>query len=881
MPTRVSRSASSVPPFGVAETVNSKDWNVSDNPPPQLGQYELIGELGTGGMGTVYKTRHTRLNKFVAVKLLRPGRLNDSQAVDRFEREMRAVGKLDHPNIVTALDAGDVDGTHYLVMELIQGVDLATLARRVGQFPVREACELVRQAAIGLQHVYEHGLVHRDIKPSNLILAVPQSGGAPTVKILDLGLALLDDPLSKGSEELTSTGQIVGTVDYMSPEQVSDSHTVDIRADIYSLGATLYKLLTGQIPVSGIQFGSTMKKLLAVGTYVPPPAVTLRSDCPPALSDLIDRMLSKSAVDRLQIPFAVVEALTPFASGADLAILMPPAASGSNGVSSDGDRATILNSLSSTVLAETSPPGTLQGVVGGIELANHASGKVRRIRRLTLAAVGAFAVLLMALIAVIGGEGRVIVEAPDDLPPNTRLALVINRKHPSVDWNVGAGQNERSVPAGRVDIRLPDAISDQFAIDSPADPLVRRGGMLLFRIVRRRTEDVTLASSTTVGDSRPPDSAAIAFDEERKLAEWVQSKGGSGMVEPVDGSGKISFGVRDSLPTGRFVMREIALTQCRDVLNADLDRLSAASRLERLSLSGTGIDSLAAARITKLSTLQWLNLGETSFRTSGFSSGSVLPILGSLALNPGMIDDQWGFLQYLPRVRRIEVWGEAVPGLEPLTRFPQLRTLQLPFCDSADAAIVQIIQSANPHFRLIVGDGDRARTIGNDPGKSAALRLLSMGVELGGFYLGGRHEPITMDDLSDGRPRNISQITIPKGVTLSAADRALLTCFADTESYFVAVDGVDCDPLAATLADNQLMVTLSLVNGDLTDHGLLRLKSAIGLRALDVRGTRVTQAGIDGFRRLQSDCLLISDFGELRPAYEHNQTSSEAASKRE
>ncbi len=853
---------------------------MSDTPLPQIGQYELIGELGTGGMGTVYKARHTRLNKFVAVKLLRPGRLNDSQAVDRFEREMRAVGKLDHPNIVTALDAGDIDGTHYLVMELIQGVDLATLARRVGPFPVREACELVRQAAIGLQHVYEHGLVHRDIKPSNLILAVPQSGGVPTVKILDLGLALLDDPLSKGSEELTSTGQIVGTVDYMSPEQVSDSHAVDICADIYSLGATLYKFLTGQIPVSGNQFGSTMKKLLAVSTYVPPPAGTLRSDCPPALSDLIDRMLSKSAADRPQIPFAVVEALTPFASGADLAILMSPAAAGGDGVSSGGDRATILNALSSTILTETSPPGTPQGVVGGTEPANHASGNVRRIRGLTLAAVGILAVLLMALIAVMGGEGRVIVEAPDDLPPNTRLALLIDRKHPSVDWSVGAGQNERIVSAGRVDIRLPDAISDQFVIDSPTDPLVRRGGVLVFRIVRRRTEDGALASSTTVGDSGPPDSATMAFDEERKLAEWVQSKGGSGIVEPVDGSGRISFGVRDSLPAGRFVMREISLTQCRDVINADLDRLSAASRLERLSLSGPGIDSRAAARITKLSMLQWLNLGDTSLKASTFSDEYNLPNLGLLALSPGAIDDQWRFLQYLPRVRRIEVWGEAIPDLEPLTRFPQLRTLHLPYFESPDVAIVETIQSANPHFRLIVGDGDQVRAIGNDPGKAAALRLLSMGVELGGFYFGSDHEPITMDNISDGRPRNISRITIPKGVSLSAADRALLTCFTDTESYFVAVDGVDCDPLAATLADNQLMVTLSLVNSDLTDHGLLRLKSANGLRALDVRGTRVTQAGIDDFRRLQSDCLLISDFGEFRPTYERNATSSEAASER-
>lgn len=138
----------------------------------QLGPYRLLEKLGAGGMGTVYKALHTKLDRVVAIKVLSKSRLNDADAVARFEREMKAVGRLQHPHIVHATDADEDDGVHYLVMEFVDGIDLSKLQRRLGRLPVAEACELVRQGAIGLQYVHEHGLVHRDIKPSNLMLAV-------------------------------------------------------------------------------------------------------------------------------------------------------------------------------------------------------------------------------------------------------------------------------------------------------------------------------------------------------------------------------------------------------------------------------------------------------------------------------------------------------------------------------------------------------------------------------------------------------------------------------------------------------------------------------------------------------------------------------------
>src|SRR6185369_1430678 len=188
--------------------------------------------------------------------------------------------------------------------------------------PVADACELVRQAAVGLQEAHEHGMVHRDIKPSNLILARPsRKKSPPTLKILDLGLALLAEALSP-DQGLTSTGQMMGTIDYMAPEQGSDTHRVDIRADIYSLGATLYRLLTGTAPFAGEKFDTPVKKILALATKEPAAVQTLRAEVPPALAAIVHKMLAKDPAERFVTPEELAEALAPFCQGANLAALL-------------------------------------------------------------------------------------------------------------------------------------------------------------------------------------------------------------------------------------------------------------------------------------------------------------------------------------------------------------------------------------------------------------------------------------------------------------------------------------------------------------------------------------------------------------------------------
>ena len=298
----------------------------------RLRDYELIEPLGRGGMGTVFRARHQRLDRMAAVKVLPIERTRQREAVARFHREMKAVGNLDHPNIVRAFDAGEVDGKHFLAMELVDGIDLSALAGKNGPLRVADACELVRQAAVGLQHAHVNGLIHRDIKPSNLML--DRRG---VVKVLDLGLArILNEPTSEEDPgapqptnadqppqavELTGTDQIMGAPDYMAPEQCADGHRVDVRGDIYSLGATLYRLLSGRAPHADPKYDTLAKKVTGITDDQPPSVKQWRDDVPPALQDVLERLMAKRPEDRPASAADAAELLTPFCNGHQLRAL--------------------------------------------------------------------------------------------------------------------------------------------------------------------------------------------------------------------------------------------------------------------------------------------------------------------------------------------------------------------------------------------------------------------------------------------------------------------------------------------------------------------------------------------------------------------------------
>jgi WD40 repeat protein len=266
-------------------------------------RYEILAKLGAGGMGAVYKARHKLMDRIVAVKVLGGKWTERPESVDRFHREVRASASLEHPNIVKAFDADKAGPLHFLVMEYVEGVNLAKYIEEHGPLPVRDACDHVRQAALGLQHAFEQGMVHRDLKPHNL-MRTPQGG----IKVLDFGLARWERE-SGGRDDLTRAGLVMGTPDYMAPEQADDSHAVDIRADLYSLGCTLYFLLTGNPPFPG---GSVMQKLARHQQAVARPVHEVRPEVPPELSQLVARLLAKRPEDRFQSPAQLAQALAPF-----------------------------------------------------------------------------------------------------------------------------------------------------------------------------------------------------------------------------------------------------------------------------------------------------------------------------------------------------------------------------------------------------------------------------------------------------------------------------------------------------------------------------------------------------------------------------------------
>jgi serine/threonine protein kinase len=269
----------------------------------RVGKYRVLEHVATGGMGVVYKALDEELGRVVALKVLLEQTASQPRLLERFRREARNAARLSHRNIVTLYEFGQADGTWFLAMEFVEGVELGEYISRRGRLLPEEARRIAMQAAKALDHAYQRGVTHRDIKPSNFLLA-QQSAGRWLVKLTDMGLALTADDAQQF--RVTRAGTTVGTVDYLAPEQARDSASADIRSDIYSLGCTLYHMLAGQPPFAEGGLGERVLKHLEA----PPPDVRrFNPDISAGLWALLERMLEKSPEARYQTPAELLEAL--------------------------------------------------------------------------------------------------------------------------------------------------------------------------------------------------------------------------------------------------------------------------------------------------------------------------------------------------------------------------------------------------------------------------------------------------------------------------------------------------------------------------------------------------------------------------------------------
>lgn len=424
-----------------------------------VGPYQLLRQLGHGGMGTVYLAKHKQLGKQVAMKMLPASWSASEEAVARFRREILAVGKLNHASIVSATDAGEQEGMHYLVMEYVDGIDLSQLARSVGPLEIAEACEMMRQVACGLSYAHAEGVVHRDVKPSNVMLS-----DCGQVKVLDFGLAQLN-PWDEAASELTSVGQLMGTLDYMAPEQAEQPSAVDYRADLYSLGATLFRLLAGRAPLAAAPNLSPLHKLRLLAKHDPPRLDSLRPDAPPELVQLVASLLARQPEARPASAAHVAERLAPLCGGADLVALAVRARTAVEQTANTPDRS---NQIPFPQVGLAATPRN--------QRTDH---KRRWTVGFTLVGLAAMALFPGVLIVLETRKGQLIIESE---VPNVHVKLLSDGRVTD-EMQLSTGTTSTRLAADKYEIVL-DSPSDSITIDKSTFVL-KSGGTIIARVRQR------------------------------------------------------------------------------------------------------------------------------------------------------------------------------------------------------------------------------------------------------------------------------------------------------------------------------------------------------------------------------------------------------------
>lgn len=842
----------------------------------KLRDYELQQKLGEGGMGVVYKALHTRLKRSVAVKTLPPAMMHDPEKVARFHREMEAAGQIDDPHVVRAHDAGEVDGTHYLVMEFVDGLDLHQLQERVGPLSVPNACEIIRQAALGLQSAARAGLVHRDIKPSNLMLT---HGG--TVKILDLGLAQMSaETDSEQKPGLTSTGQIMGTFDYLSPEQATDTKNVDIRSDIYSLGGTMFKLLTGRGPYVSDEPMTAYQRIRAHLEDPIPSAAAVRADVPTELDALLIQMLAKQPDQRIQTPEELAKQLATFCDGHDLPAIV---ASATEVTCAEVDTASVGGQ---TVQYTAAVQSQRAAAVDGNETLSE------NIRQQSDSAVGGNSQTFLTPKGTASGRSRwtlptaIVLTLAAGLGAYFSGLLTFTVKTDGgtivLECDPAALQGAKIEVDGQ-EVRLTLARDDQpvtIRVDKRRGQLrITKAGFKVFD----KEFDIALGDNEHAIkvrlDPLEPVVSPTATNPHRALAEWVLEVGGSVDVRH-DGE-TIRFRKSTSdLPASSFTVQNVRFTDIANVNDAHLEKLRSHSRgigpeielhlertaitdqglahlagltIWRIQLSGTQITDAGIEHLQNLKGQAGIGLSETRVSNAGVARIAGMPGIDSLGLQGTLIDDQaLQYLRRLPNLKALTVSETNITdnGLEHLSVHSKLETLQLAGNSIGDPGIKHLagltkLQRLELNHSQVTDKGLRAL---------ADLTQLSNLVLL--------HTRITDESLKtigDMFPQ-LESLHVGE---CEVGDDGLPGIGKLKKLTRLWIDHTEVtDAGLAHLAPLDTLEELVLESTSITDEGLKHLTELTQLRTLDLLDTEVTAAGVAELHKALPACRITYGPGQ-------------------
>ncbi|HEX4147685.1 MAG TPA: protein kinase, partial [Pirellulales bacterium] len=577
----------------------------------------VLDKLGAGGMGQVFRARHRRMDRVVALKVLSKKQVGSPEAVARFQREVKAAARLTHPHIVTAYDADEAAGVHYLVMEYVDGQDLSEMVKAHGPMKVPQAVDFMIQAARGLEHAHSQGVIHRDVKPSNLLL--DKHG---TVKILDMGLARVDNPLAgpDSGEGLTAAGSVMGTVDFMSPEQALDTAQADARSDIYSLGYTLYYLLSGKKPYDG---DTAMKKLLA---HREKPTPSLAQDRPEVSADLeavYRKMVAKRPEQRYANVREVREALEAVQAGrkplgtAGNPSPVPVAAR----ISELPERPSARKKQAKKARSKTPLVAAAVGIV-------------------LLVGVGSWVAMQMGSnpsdeqVAVADAAPKQVADKPAS--QNSKATSQPTKQASSVPPSSEPASSERAPPKGAA--VGPKAGAAAPTIPGPAQPAMNQPQGAAAADDGDRLDSA--ADGGAAAEQSPADLPPTPADPavERSGAEWVLSAGGK--VEIFANGRTMKILQASELPKGAFTVTLVDLTRSPECTDEGLARLDGLSHVITFSLGETPITNAAAEHLARHEWLKALNLPSTAFTDEGVEQLAPLTRLELFRANQNALTDR-------------------------------------------------------------------------------------------------------------------------------------------------------------------------------------------------------------------------------------------------